>query len=198
MAQGASIAIFTQNPAKSAYLADIVRIAGFTPLLKGFQENVPALSILADPVMSHGISKPILLLGTIDQAETYARVISEPIKACELIDVIQHMVAETSILPVRIPFGDGAILDTQDNFWLIEGREPVRLTEKEVAILCRLKEAKGAPVSREELLNEVWSYADGVQTHTLETHIYRLRQKIEVDSANPLILITTEEGYAIK
>ena len=60
----------------------------------------------------------------------------------------------------------------------------VRLTEKETAILRYLYRAGQRPVSRETLLQEVWGYNSGVTTHTLETHIYRLRQKIEKDAAN--------------
>ena len=59
----------------------------------------------------------------------------------------------------------------------------MRLTEKETAILRYLYRAGQKPVSRETLLQEVWGYNSGVTTHTLETHIYRLRQKVEKDAA---------------
>ena len=61
----------------------------------------------------------------------------------------------------------------------------VRLTEKETAILRYLYRAGQRPVSREVLLQEVWGYNSGVTTHTLETHIYRLRQKVERDASTP-------------
>ena len=73
----------------------------------------------------------------------------------------------------------------------------VRLTEKETAILRFLYRAGQQPVSRETLLQEVWGYNSGVTTHTLETHIYRLRQKIEKDAANPEILVTEAGGYKL-
>jgi DNA-binding response OmpR family regulator len=73
----------------------------------------------------------------------------------------------------------------------------VRLTEKETAILRYLYRAGQRPVSREILLQEVWGYNSGVTTHTLETHIYRLRQKIERDAANPGILVTEAGGYKL-
>jgi DNA-binding response OmpR family regulator len=73
----------------------------------------------------------------------------------------------------------------------------VRLTEKETAILRFLYRAGQMPVSRETLLQEVWGYNSGVTTHTLETHIYRLRQKIEKDAANPEILVTEAGGYKL-
>ena len=73
----------------------------------------------------------------------------------------------------------------------------VRLTEKETAILRYLYRAGQRPVSRETLLQEVWGYNSGVTTHTLETHIYRLRQKVERDAAVPAILVTEAGGYKL-
>jgi DNA-binding response OmpR family regulator len=73
----------------------------------------------------------------------------------------------------------------------------VRLTEKETAILRYLYRAGQRPVSRETLLQEVWGYNSGVTTHTLETHIYRLRQNIEQDAATPAILVTEAGGYKL-
>ena len=73
----------------------------------------------------------------------------------------------------------------------------VRLTEKETSILRYLYRASQRPVSRETLLQEVWAYNSGVTTHTLETHIYRLRQKIEKDAAAPAILVTEVGGYKL-
>ena len=73
----------------------------------------------------------------------------------------------------------------------------IRLTEKETAILRYLYRAGQRPVSRETLLQEVWGYNSGVTTHTLETHIYRLRQKVEKDAATPAILVTDAGGYKL-
>ncbi len=73
----------------------------------------------------------------------------------------------------------------------------VRLTEKETAILRYLYRAGQKPVSRETLLQEVWGYNSGVTTHTLETHIYRLRQKVEKDAGAPAILVTEAGGYKL-
>jgi DNA-binding response OmpR family regulator len=76
-------------------------------------------------------------------------------------------------------------------------RKKIRLTEKEVAILRFLHRAGDTPVSRETLLGEVWGYNAGVNTHTLETHVYRLRQKIERDPGRAEILITSPGGYRL-
>ena len=74
----------------------------------------------------------------------------------------------------------------------------IRLTEKETNILKYLYRAGGKPVSREELLTEVWGYNAGVTTHTLETHVYRLRQKIEPDPSAAQILLTEAGGYRLQ
>ena len=73
----------------------------------------------------------------------------------------------------------------------------IRLTEKEAAILKFLYRAGSHAIARQVLLNEVWGYNASVTTHTLETHIYRLRQKIEPDPANARLLITEGGGYRL-
>ena len=73
----------------------------------------------------------------------------------------------------------------------------IRLTEKETAILKYLYRADGKVISKDELLTEVWGYNKEVTTHTLETHIYRLRQKIEAKSNEEGILLTETGGYRL-
>jgi len=73
----------------------------------------------------------------------------------------------------------------------------VRLTEKETSILKYLYRAGEKVVTRDILLHEVWGYNAGVTTHTLETHIYRLRQKIERDPSNAELLLTEMGGYKL-
>lgn len=72
----------------------------------------------------------------------------------------------------------------------------IRLTEKETNILKFLYRS-GETVARETLLHEVWGYNRAVTTHTLETHIYRLRQKIEEKPGQAQILITESGGYRL-
>lgn len=73
----------------------------------------------------------------------------------------------------------------------------VKLTEKEAAILSRLAEAEGDAVSRESLLRDIWGYGPGVSTRTLETHICRLRRKLEAAPDSPRWLITEGAGYRL-
>jgi DNA-binding response OmpR family regulator len=74
----------------------------------------------------------------------------------------------------------------------------IRLTEKETNILKYLYRSGSKPVPREELLTEVWGYNAGVTTHTLETHVYRLRQKIEPSPGEAKLLITEAGGYRLQ
>src|SRR5216684_1716792 len=104
----------------------------------------------------------------------------------------QHEASEDAVFSVGpYSFRPGSKMLTGAN------ARKVRLTEKETAILRFLYRAGQLPVSRETLLQEVWGYNSGVTTHTLETHIYRLRQKIEKDAANPEILVTEAGGYKL-
>ena len=80
---------------------------------------------------------------------------------------------------------------------ITEQDKKVRLTEKETNILKYLYRATDGVVARDVLLHEVWGYNAGVTTHTLETHIYRLRQKIEPDPANARLLVTESGGYRL-
>ena len=78
-----------------------------------------------------------------------------------------------------------------------ESKRKVRLTEKETSILKYLYRSGSNLVGRETLLREVWGYNARVTTHTLETHFYRLRQKIEADPSNPELLVTEPDGYRL-
>ena len=82
--------------------------------------------------------------------------------------------------------------------WLMDAKgKKLRLTDKETNILKYLYRAGDKPVSREELLAEVWGYNAGVTTHTLETHVYRLRQKIEPEPGRARLLVTEAGGYRL-
>ena len=82
---------------------------------------------------------------------------------------------------------------------LLEGNDggKVRLTDKETSILKYLYRQGPKTITRDVLLKEVWGYNNRVTTHTLETHIYRLRQKIERDPSNARLLVTEEGGYRL-
>jgi len=104
----------------------------------------------------------------------------------------QHEQSEDAVFQIGpYSFQPGAKLMTD------EADRRIRLTEKETSILKFLYRAGGRMVERDVLLREVWGYNAGVTTHTLETHIYRLRQKIETDPGNARILVTESGGYRL-
>ena len=105
----------------------------------------------------------------------------------------QHEASEDAIFTIGpYTFRPSAKLLTDES-----GKRKIRLTEKETAILKFLYRAGARSVGRDTLLNEVWGYNAGVTTHTLETHVYRLRQKIEKNPAKAEILITDGGGYRL-
>ena len=104
----------------------------------------------------------------------------------------QHELSEAAVLaigPKKFKPASKLLLDER-------GRK-IRLTETETSILKHLYWAGDRTVSRETLLREVWGYNPGISTHTLETHIYRLRRKIERDAMRAELLVTDKGGYRL-
>jgi DNA-binding response OmpR family regulator len=133
----------------------------------------------------------------------------KPVRAGALLDRISvHMQAPKdgygSLEPADLPAIGPYRLDAVRDRLIVmpkkgQTAEPViRLTEKESRILALLSENRGKSVDRQTLLDQIWAYADTVETHTLETHIYRLRQKIEHNPATPEILLTDGQGYRLE
>lgn len=92
----------------------------------------------------------------------------------------------------------GSYIFRPHNFLLqTPDKNEIVLTEKERDILLYIYRQMPNPVMRDALLHAVWGYGDNIETHTLETHIYRLRQKIETDPSSPQFLQTTDEGYIL-
>jgi len=152
-----------------------------------------------------GVSAPVIMLtaalsdaDTIDGLEAGANdYVTKPFKFAVLLARIRaqlrsHEQSEGAV------FRLGAYEFRPAAKMLVDGNQrKIRLTEKETNILKYLYRAGEKPVSREELLAEVWGYNAGVTTHTLETHVYRLRQKIESDPSNARLLLTEAGGYRL-
>ena len=152
-----------------------------------------------------GIKSPILMLtGHDSDADTILGLdagandyITKPFKFAVLLARIraqlrQHEQSEDAVFqmgPYTFKPAQKMLIDAKD--------KQVRLTEKETNILKFLYRAGQQVVARDILLHEVWGYNAGVTTHTLETHIYRLRQKIEPDPSNARLLVTEAGGYKL-
>ena len=117
-------------------------------------------------------------------------------KPVRLGDVLDFMEDAQVDLGRREPFslGAGRVDPLRGVFERGGAHDAVRLTEKEVDLLVFLHSQDNKSSSRSALLAGVWGYVESVETHTLETHIYRLRQKIEDDPSAPKILITQADG----
>jgi DNA-binding CsgD family transcriptional regulator len=108
----------------------------------------------------------------------------------------QQMLDEPVLYLDDFPVGP-YIFQPQEKALARQGQQDIALTDKEADILVYLAKRRDAAVSRDELLRHVWRYQEGIDTHTLETHIYRLRQKMEVSAEQPTLLVTVEGGYRL-
>lgn len=124
------------------------------------------------------------------------RVFPTPLKMDVFLDEVKNSVRQMISPALNFSFGPYS-LDVRHSK-LVAGDSEVKLTNKEMALIITLYHADNRTKNRRELLEDIWEYDDGVDTHTLETHIYRLRKKIEQDVNNPKILVTTEEGYRLQ
>lgn len=152
-----------------------------------------------------GVKCPILMLtGHITDADTILGLdsgandyITKPFKFPVLLARIraqlrQHEQSEDAVFSVG-----QYTFKPSEKVLITEDEKKIRLTEKETNILKFLYRANDGVVARDVLLHEVWGYNAAVTTHTLETHIYRLRQKIESDPRNATLLVTESGGYRL-
>lgn len=96
-----------------------------------------------------------------------------------------------------VPMGQGWEFSPLRRACLHAAHPPVELTDKEAALLAALLDATGTPIDRDTLLSAVWAYENGVDSHTLETHIYRLRGKTGQLTGLPLEIRAENEGYRL-
>ncbi|MDI1228312.1 MAG: winged helix-turn-helix domain-containing protein [bacterium] len=120
----------------------------------------------------------------------------KPLRLGALLRQARQMVEEPALYLAAFRIGPYEF-SPQEKTLSKNGSDDIQLTDKEVDILVHLARQSPVAVSREDLLKDVWRYQDGVDTHTLETHIYRLRQKIEEVADAPQILVTDGRGYRI-
>lgn len=146
-------------------------------------------------IISHANTDQDTILGLESGANDF---VTKPIKIAVLLarlraHIRQYEQNEHAVFSFgRYSFQPGAkiLLDKENN-------KEIRLTDKETAIIKFLYLSSGRVVSKSVLLDEVWGYNAGMATHTLETHIYRLRQKIERDPSKSEFLITEASGYRL-
>ncbi len=156
-------------------------------------------------IRGQGFVMPILMLtgqdseaDTIDGLEAGANdYIAKPLRLGELLARIRtHLRQYQHQENARIKIGAFHFIQGRKILSHRETGETLNLTEKESAIIKYLLKKSGQVTPKSELLEEVWGYGDQISTHTLETHIYRLRQKINYVDDTPFI-VTKENGYQL-
>jgi len=145
-----------------------------------------------------GGGRPVLLLGGGGPLpEGVTERLAKPVRVPELLSRLHALLAVFEASPGAAIALSGYAFHPVAKLLEGKGGARIRLTEKEAAILLYLHRAGGRAVPRAELLGEVWGYSSAVTTHTLETHVYRLRRKIEPDPQQARLLVTEEGGYRL-
>jgi DNA-binding response OmpR family regulator len=154
---------------------------------------------------ANGLAMPVVLMNGSSRSCVAEDTITlaKPFRLSELMARLRQQLEIRSAIP-PLPEGPAPIRIGPYKFSLEDktlrhgdANVRIRLTEKEAAILAFLHRMGERAVPRQELLTEVWGYHPEVTTHTLETHIYRLRRKIEADPAKACLLITEAGGYRL-
>lgn len=180
------ISFFTQDDLAFRAVAQAFSLAGLADVQRG------------DMAHTHRESGHRLILVDTKSAETMpederTQRLSFPCKIGALIDIVSQRLQRQ-----RSSYRLGDLMFNPVSGVLTAAQEErIVLTEKERDLLLFLLERRGHVIRREDLLGKIWGYADDIETHTLETHIYRLRQKIEPDPSCPVFLLTQENGYCI-
>lgn len=180
------VAILASDSAENQAFNDIFTggLAGMVTLADG---EKPLVTLVCPSGSRDGVEGPMVVLG--------AGGLDMPARLSDIIEAIER--AALSGRPVGERMHDGwRLLAEKMTLYSPEGVN-FALTDTEVRLLTCLFDANGQEVTRPDLLQTVWGYRPGLDTHTVETHIYRLRQKIEHDPANPAFVVTTDNGYRL-
>ena len=169
--------------AGSSDKADIVIIDDDMLALNKIKHKGPLFYLTSDPTLSvtatQIVQKPIILSEFLDE-----------LRSC--INIFEN--SEDGFFS----FNRYVVRPISKDILNQRNKEKTKLTEKEIAILKYLYKNKDRLVSKNELLQEVWGYSPDVSTHTIETHIYRLRQKVEQGDPDAQLILTVDGGYQLK
>lgn len=141
----------------------------------------------------------ILILDAQQDSSNNLNHFTRPVRIGKIIQRIHHIAKNLKQSQDNTPLQIGPYLLDQAERTLrhTDGSTLTELTDKEFEILLILHRHQGKIVEKERILREIWGYTEELETHTLETHIYRLRQKIEEESSAPEIIQTDTDGYRL-
>lgn len=180
----APLTIASADPVIAAALLDCLRDAGFT-----CAENAPL--VLADADHPKSVQSERILYLAKNPVSSPQPAMQKPVRRAELIAKL-HQLAE---MPPDYALAGGWTLCPAERL-LKSAERTMELTEKEAALLVCLLSTRSRTVSRQKLLADVWGYKRDTDTHTLETHVHRLRAKLKEIGGEGWI-VATEEGYKI-
>lgn len=164
-----------------------------------FDEDAPRL----DELHHRNLKAPIFLLSSQPERfkgrEEITNLIAKPFSLQEFLDELQAGInLYENSTSGYLSFNRYIVKPVKKEIFNERNGETVKLTEKEVSVLKYLYKMQDRIVGKNELLQEVWGYSPEVSTHTIETHIYRLRQKVEHEDLSAQLILTVEGGYQLK
>ena len=179
--------------------------SSFDLIIMGTDREAHSLSLVGKFITEAKITNRILFMIEADTARTCAlgdstenyHFIERPFRIHHLNKKISTILAKISNSNEMMHKIGPFIFFPLKKALMLGKKTKVELTEKEVAILKCLINSGEESVDRDTLLKQVWNYSPEVTTHTLETHIYRLRQKLEIDASIPRLIISKDGGFTI-
>ncbi|MEM6781843.1 MAG: winged helix-turn-helix domain-containing protein [Pseudomonadota bacterium] len=192
------IAIEIQDPDIRTYTENLLSDKGFSVVSKDVADSVCITDVKGyEAIQNKELSIVIGDKSELDGVDAKYSM-AFPIRAGALLDKIRTLQNNANVdFPDDVSIGPYKFMPIAMILQNEDSGIDIKLTEKERDLLFFLYTQNGEIASRQTILQKLWGYADGVETHTLETHFYRLRQKIEKDPANPELLVTSELGYIL-
>ena len=151
--------------------------------------------------LKKGLKAPIILLSSQETNNNACvhHIIYKPITLSSFLDDIK---ASINIFEKssdgKLEFNQYILDPSRKEIFNLRNNTTTKLTEKEVAIIKYLYKNRDKTIGKNDLIQEVWGYSADVYTHTVETHIYRLRQKVEQEDASAQLITTSDGGYSLK
>lgn len=170
------IFIQIENPFEKKAFEELFKQGHFNICAIPHQEVI----VVSDSLLSSWTGK-FLLLSTF----------SKPFYATDILSALNSLSQNHQII-----VNDYLLNHKERHLVYLKTNKTFKLTEKEVEIIKYLF-LNEREISKEELLKAVWNYHESAETHTLETHIYRLRQKIEIDPSFPSFILNGNKGYLV-
>lgn len=189
------VKVIAEESAEYQAFADIL-VSGQTGALALAAEGEKPLAALVCPsgAVEAAAGLSAIILGARPGLGEEARVLQTPARLSDVLEAIETLVNISVGLDTPRKFA-GWYLDPARLVLRTPEERAIQLTDTEARLLACLFDAQGENVTRDTLLQRVWGYRPGLDTHTPETHIYRLRRKIETDPAAPSVILTTADGY---